>query len=259
MGGTNQLICQLESIRYLHGATPFTYLMIDESQLLFMQTASKTFPETPDVQIMWEVFTSLITSAKYIRLYDGFMGRTSMDVLKGMGIQDVAVVRMPSSVPNNGRTMIMESADSSFETMEWLKAWAASIGEQVRSGKNVMVFHQFRKEDKYNRWPSMKQMMEIICKVGGIDMTTDTVMHYGGMDGDEKKRILSDINTHWKVRVVMTISAVTAGVDFNVHNWFDRLYACISGYPNPREVVQWLSRAATFVRTLCSSRRSAPD
>jgi len=73
---------------------------------------------------MWEVFTFLITNTKFIRLYDGFMGRTSMDVLKGMGIQDVAVVRMPSSVPNNGRTTIMESADSSFETMERLKAWA---------------------------------------------------------------------------------------------------------------------------------------
>ena len=61
-------------------------------------------------------------------------------------------------------------------------------------------------------------------------MTTDTVMHYGGLDGAEKKRILSDINIHWKVRVVMTNTAVTAGVDFNVSDWFDRLYACISGF-----------------------------
>ena len=36
MGGANQIICQLESIHYLHGAKPYTYLMIDESQLLFM-------------------------------------------------------------------------------------------------------------------------------------------------------------------------------------------------------------------------------
>ncbi len=41
----------------------------------------------------------------------------------------------------------------------------------------------------------------------------------------------------------MMTSAVTAGVDFNVPNWFDRLYACISGYQNPREVIQWISRA----------------
>ncbi len=78
---------------------------------------------------MWEDLTYFITTAKYVKMYDGFMGRTSMGVLKGMGIQDVAVVRKPSSVPNNGRTMIMESVDSSFETMDWLKAWAASIGE----------------------------------------------------------------------------------------------------------------------------------
>jgi hypothetical protein len=147
----NQLICQLESIRYLHGTAPYTYLMIDESQLIFMQTASTIFPDTLDVQILWEITASLITGAKYARLYDGFMERTSMDVLKGMGIQDVAVARMPSSVPNNGRTMILGSADFSFETMDWLNAWAASIGERVRAGKNVMIFHQFQIEDKYNR------------------------------------------------------------------------------------------------------------
>jgi hypothetical protein len=31
MGGANQLIYQLESIHCLHGAAPYTYIMIDES------------------------------------------------------------------------------------------------------------------------------------------------------------------------------------------------------------------------------------
>ena len=39
MAGANQLICQLESIHYLHGAKPYTYLMIDESQLLIFMHA----------------------------------------------------------------------------------------------------------------------------------------------------------------------------------------------------------------------------
>jgi len=154
MGGANQLICQLESIRYLHGAAPYTYLMIDESQLLFMQTASQTFKESTDVQLMWDVLKFLITGAKYIRLNDGFMGRTSMNVLKELGIQDVAVVRMPSSIPDNGQTMIMQSIDSEFERKEWLKAWAASIGDQVRVGKNVVVFYPFKHEKEIG--PSMQ-------------------------------------------------------------------------------------------------------
>ena len=206
-----------------------------------MQIASKTSKESPDVQLMREVLTFLASGAKYIRLYDGFMGRMSMEVLRGMGIQDVIAVRVPSSIPNTGGTMIMQSANSSFETKEWHKVWAANIGAQVKSGKNIMVFFQFRYET--DNWPSMNQMMEVICAVGEIDMNTDTVMHNGGMDGVEKKRILADINMHWKKRVVMTNSAVTAGVDFNVHNWFDRLYECVArnqtlerscnGYPAP--------------------------
>ena len=58
------------------------------------------------------------------------MGMTSMDVLRSMSIQDAVVLRMPSSIPINGRTMIMQSAESSFETKEWLKMWSADIGAQ---------------------------------------------------------------------------------------------------------------------------------
>ncbi len=64
---------------------------------------------------------------------------------------------------------------------------------------------------------------------GGTDLS-DTVTHYGDMDNVEKKRVLSNIDENWKVRVVMTNTAVTAGVDFTVPDWFYRLYACISRF-----------------------------
>jgi len=63
----------------------------------------------------------LSPAQKYIRLYDGFMGRTSMDALKELGIQDVAVVRMLYSILDKGMTMIMQSIDSKFEAKEWFK------------------------------------------------------------------------------------------------------------------------------------------
>ena len=50
------------------------------------------------------------------------------------------------------------------------------------------------------------------------------------MDSAEKKRIHSNIKENWEVRVVMTNTTVTAGVDFNVPDRFDRLYACITGF-----------------------------
>jgi hypothetical protein len=146
MAGANQLICQLESIRHLHGAKPYTYLMINELQLLFMQATSETFKQTEDVQLMWEVLSSLIKSAKYVRCYDGFIGRTTSDVLKGLGILDAAGVRMPASIPINSRTMIMQSVNHGFETKDWFKARAADIGAQVAAEKNVMVFYPFKHE-----------------------------------------------------------------------------------------------------------------
>jgi len=71
---------------------------------------------------MWEVLSSLIKSAKYVRCYNGFMGRKTSDVLKGLGILDAAVVGMPVSILDNGRTIIMQSVNHGFETKEWLKA-----------------------------------------------------------------------------------------------------------------------------------------
>jgi hypothetical protein len=54
------------------------------------------------------------------------------------------------------------------------------IGRQVAAEKNVMVFYPFKKESK--PWPSMFQIMNIICDEGDIDKEKDTAMHYGGMD-----------------------------------------------------------------------------
>ncbi len=64
---------------------------------------------------MWEALTYCIVNANYVRLYDGFMGRLSMDVLKGLGIANVSVVRMPDTVTDSGRTMFIKSANRNME------------------------------------------------------------------------------------------------------------------------------------------------
>jgi len=62
------------------------------------------------------------------------MGKTISDILKGLGILDATVVRMPASIPNSGMTMIMQSVNHDFEMKECLKARAADIGAQVDDG-----------------------------------------------------------------------------------------------------------------------------
>ena len=94
------------------------------------------------------------------------------------------------------------------------ETWATEIGSQVAAGKNVMVLYPFKAQKTY--WPSMHQIMSMICNIGGIDEKKDTVMHFGDMDGEEKARVLSDLNTNYRKRVIITNTAVTAGVDFTV-------------------------------------------
>ena len=71
MCATNQLICQLESIHNLRGAQPYTYVMIDEYQLLFVQAASGTLSRKDSITKIWETLTYHIRHATYVRFYDG--------------------------------------------------------------------------------------------------------------------------------------------------------------------------------------------
>jgi hypothetical protein len=192
------------------------------------------------VNDMWETLTYHIKNAKYVRFYDGFMGRITSDVLQGLDILNPSVVRMPVTSQSNRRTMYIKPVSKSISQSKWLISWAMDIGRHVATGKNFMVFYPFKTEKA--SWPAMSRIVRIICTEGNIDAEKDTVMHFGGMDGKEKTLILSNLGIHWKKRVVLANSAVTAGVDFTPL-WFHRLYAYVSGYHNPREIIQWLSKA----------------
>jgi hypothetical protein len=109
MGAANQLICQFESIHHLRGAEPYTHLMIDESQLLFLQVASGTLTTKDAIKDMWETLTYHIRNAKFVRFYGEFMGRITIDVLKGLDVSNASVVCMPAKAPNNGQTMYIKS------------------------------------------------------------------------------------------------------------------------------------------------------
>jgi hypothetical protein len=52
IGKANKLICQLESVHYLHGPTPYIYVIISESHVPFMKTDSKTFKGSGEVKLM---------------------------------------------------------------------------------------------------------------------------------------------------------------------------------------------------------------
>ena len=122
-------MCQLESIHYLSGAEPHKYLMIDESQLLFLQATSGTLKDKASIALMWETLKFHILNAKHVRCYDGFMGRITMDVLQGLGILNVFVVRMPVASQGNGRTMFFKLVRSDkIGQYKWLMAWAMDIG-----------------------------------------------------------------------------------------------------------------------------------
>ncbi len=86
---------------------------------------------------MWNVLRYLIETAYYIRFLDGFMGKISLDILKELGIRNVAVVRMPPHVhgAKNGRTMNVALIPKDVPTKKWLTEWAFNIGRQVNLGK----------------------------------------------------------------------------------------------------------------------------
>ena len=72
-----------------------------------------------------------------------------MDILQGMGILDVSVVRMPVALQSIGRTMFIKPVSAGkIGQSKGLMAWAMDIGRQVAAGKSVMVFYPFKKNVK---------------------------------------------------------------------------------------------------------------
>jgi len=166
-----------------------------------MQCASETIK---DIQATWEAFTNHLRSAKRVRFFDGFLGRKSLELLHGLGTEDVAVVKMPPGrVPNNGRTMNLSSVRLGEDLKDWLIRWATDIGMHVRDGKNIMVFYPFVVPKEH--WPGIEEIVVTIARVAGIPMD-DTVIQTGAMSDQVKKWFFSDVNRHWRARVVATNS-----------------------------------------------------
>ena len=82
----------------------YTHLIIDESQLFFIQAASSCLDDMEAVRKMWRVLSYLIRTASYVRFFDGFMGRLYDDIIKDLGRPQAAIVRMPPKTLGNGRT-----------------------------------------------------------------------------------------------------------------------------------------------------------
>ena len=108
-----------------------------------------------------------------------------------------------------------------------------------------MIFYPFIREN--GNWLSMDQVMEAICAMGNIEREQDTIMNNGIMDNKIKQRVLSNIRVDWRKRVGMTNTSVTAGLNFDVNGWFHSVYACVSNFQSPREIIKWLSRARHII------------
>ena len=146
MAATNQLVCQLDFIHYLFRVEPYTYVMIDDSELLFLQARSGTLKDKASISMMWEALKYHIMNAKYVRCYDGFMGRMTMVILQDMGILNVFVVRMPVASQSNGRTMFVKPVSfGEVGQTKWLMAWAMDIGRRVAAGKQSWCFTRSKK------------------------------------------------------------------------------------------------------------------
>jgi len=134
MGAANRLICQHESVHFLEGAARYTHLIIDESQLLFIQAATSCLGDKETVRKMWRVLSYLIRTARYVRFFDGFMGRLSNDIIKGLDRPQAAIVHVPPRTHGNGRTVNIVTVPKNAELHEFLMSWAYDIGKQVKEG-----------------------------------------------------------------------------------------------------------------------------
>ena len=94
----------------------------------------------------------------------------------------------------------MQTADSTFETKEWLKAWAASIGDEVKIGENIhgvlpvqareehLALHEADDEDHLRRRRHRYEYRHrhVLRRDGRLREKADPLRHQHALEGPRR-------------------------------------------------------------------------
>jgi hypothetical protein len=202
----------LNDVSYSSSIPQYDVIALDEIESLMYHLSFKAL----STNHIFNILHTLCSNAKKIIALDGDFGNRSYQFLSNFGT--------PSILQN---TYLPPSKHFIFTND--LHSFINQLDNDLAAGKNINLICMTLKSSEffYQKYKD----------------TYSTIIH-NSIQND--KQCLANINTHWKVRLVIFTSTIESGCDFNIQ-WFHNSYIVLSNMATtPRALMQMSHRIRNF-------------
>ncbi|KAI8590413.1 hypothetical protein BDZ88DRAFT_438439 [Geranomyces variabilis] len=241
LGKCNYLICSIQSLHYLD--RNYNVIIADE-----WDTIASTFSKdcmthqnryVSNLAANWAIWMSQLNKAKKVIILDAFSTKLTWNFVEhfcqqancdSLTAKTVYLGTMPLTVTKHKKkeqhvyefvNLDRKPTQRQFIESKSFKGWIWEIIKAVREGKKIYVFTPYRQGDK-----GVETIAEMICKEMDWQEGVE-IMWYHSLK-DQEKRKLADVETLWaneRLRCVVTNGAISVGVNFNLPDVFDQIFA----------------------------------
>jgi hypothetical protein len=223
--------CQFNSLPMIvpAGQIPTAKLLVcDEFESICAHFSSSTLS---NAQTMCKLFQGMMDRAVRVIVLDAHIGQRTIDFLKLSELSYRLIMNDRLSEPSLQCRLALNEVE-----------WAAQIIGNLKLGKNCDVVSM-----------SLTALHRLKQKVLAEDIMTeaDMLTLTSRINGEVKMKMM-DINSFWRVRLLMRSPAVEAGPDFSVA-WFHSRFVYMCKHSTcPRAIIQTIFRTRHAVETVVS-------
>ncbi|KAJ3159489.1 hypothetical protein HDU88_009036 [Geranomyces variabilis] len=250
------LICSIQSLHHL--TRNYDIVIADE-----WDTTAASFAKDCKTHVRdtisnlahnWNVWMSQLRQAKKVIIMDAFTTKLTVNFLEhfrqdesALETKTVHIGEMPLTVTRAKRSnqklyeivnVQRSPAPRQFLESDTFDDWFSHVLKALEDGKKCYIFCPF-KQGKIG----VEQISSMICK--HMNWTEGNEIKVYHALKDQEKKALLEVEKVWsrpEVRCVVTNGAISVGVNFNLENVFDQIFAIYSPIISVRDFFQALYR-----------------
>ena len=222
-------ICSTTSLEKVK--TEVDIVVIDECETALGMFTGGSVKCHTDVMTNWRTFLHLMENASRVFWMDGMITKVATDTVKLLGGSSYTIGR--KALPKS--RVLKEVGD--------IESMYGAIIEAIKKGQKIFVAAP-KKGRKVKGAGSVEHIVSTLCNVFGWNRGTEIIGYHADMTAEKKR--LSKVNEVWSdpaLRCVVANSALSVGIDFNMEDVFDGVFAIFSHtIMSHRDFIQLLYR-----------------
>lgn len=226
----DKLTMSSQSCRYCKNLE-FDLIVFDECETILNtfigDCATHYVGKKPFIKENFEVLVSLIKNTQKIIWMDAFTSSITLNFINS--IEGETLVKHSYIVD---MVKPIELKNVIYYDDKHIDGWLVNMIKDINAGLKIYIFHPNKNH---------QDTIDILILKGGLKRE-QILDYYGGCVNNKN---LADVNTTWadkNIKVVMTNSAITVGVNFDVVGIFDKIYADYGAFVGGRDFVQSMMR-----------------